>query len=290
MNICIKDIYQIILSLIVLYLLYSKIYDKNEKFQNTTTGYQADIEAIRNLSSIAQQLNGSNSLTMPGILNVNNLYTKGAKNNNPNGAITHFPYTDGNNYIRGDTIVNGNINLEGILKIGSWLIRDKNNHLQFIKDGTAYNDVYGKIPDDQGFLAMSQDGNIWTNRATGRGWICDTKLNTSGGTITGNLIMNGKIAMNDNPIVLRGINDPNHYIKFSSATDGPEIGGCGGINITRPCDTQKPLIKLGNFNIWNDDKELIMGKLDRSGGIKVNIEAGGCDRLKYANNARYFDC
>jgi hypothetical protein len=44
MNICIKDIYLIILSLIVLYLFYSKIYDKNEKFQNTTTGYQADLK------------------------------------------------------------------------------------------------------------------------------------------------------------------------------------------------------------------------------------------------------
>jgi hypothetical protein len=65
MNICIKDIYQIILSLIVLYLFYSRIYE--EKFQNTTTGYQADVEAIRNLSSIATKLM-SGGLSIPGNL------------------------------------------------------------------------------------------------------------------------------------------------------------------------------------------------------------------------------
>jgi len=79
MNICIKDIYLIILSLIVLYLFYSRIYE--EKFQNTTTGYQADVEAIRNLSSIASQLTTSNNLTMPGALNITGyLRTTGATN------------------------------------------------------------------------------------------------------------------------------------------------------------------------------------------------------------------
>jgi hypothetical protein len=65
MNICIKDIYLIILSLIVLYLFYSRIYE--EKFQNTSTGYQADVEAIRNLSSIATKLM-SGGLSIPGNL------------------------------------------------------------------------------------------------------------------------------------------------------------------------------------------------------------------------------
>jgi hypothetical protein len=46
--------------------------NKNEGFQSTTTGYQADIEAIRNLSSIATQLTTNNNLTMPGILNITN--------------------------------------------------------------------------------------------------------------------------------------------------------------------------------------------------------------------------
>lgn len=69
MNICITDIYLVFLSIIVFYLLYSK---KNEGFQATNTGYQADIEAIRNLSSIATQLTTNNQLTIPGSLNVTN--------------------------------------------------------------------------------------------------------------------------------------------------------------------------------------------------------------------------
>jgi len=94
MNICIKDIYLIILSLIVLYLLYSKIYDKNEKFQNTTTGYQADVEAIRNLSSIATQLTTNNQLTIPGALNI----TGYLRTNGPTNAVpTIIVLTSGSN-------------------------------------------------------------------------------------------------------------------------------------------------------------------------------------------------
>jgi len=99
MNICIKDIYLIILSLIVLYLLYCNIFNLNKELfqssstgnqssstgnqssttgnQSSTTGYQADIEAIRNLSSIATQLTTSNKLTMPGALTVTNDLTVG---------------------------------------------------------------------------------------------------------------------------------------------------------------------------------------------------------------------
>jgi len=238
--ICNFDLFLIGLLIIVIIFLYDQvksiIYNKNEGFQSTTTSYQADIEAIRNLSSIATQLNSSNSLTMPGVLNVNTLNTKGT------------------------------------LKIGSWTLMDRNGHLQFIKDGTAYNDDYSKIPQDTGFIAMGQDGNIWSNRSTGRGWLADNKLNVSGGTINGDLIMNGKIAMNDNRIILRGINDPNHYIKWNGETDGPEISACGGINITRQCPPNNytypnPYIKLGEWQIsaTNDQASLRFDRPGKSG-------------------------
>ncbi len=88
MNICIKNIYIFFLSIIVFYLFY-KI--NKEPFQITTTGYQADIEAIRNLSNIASQLNSSNQLTMPGSLNVtNNLTVSGelsVRTGNPSKQI-----------------------------------------------------------------------------------------------------------------------------------------------------------------------------------------------------------
>jgi len=64
-----SDLYFIITIIMFFYLIY--IY-KRENFQSTTTGYQADIEAIRNLSSIATQLTTNNTLTMPGALNITN--------------------------------------------------------------------------------------------------------------------------------------------------------------------------------------------------------------------------
>ena len=71
MNICKSDIYFIVVLCIIFYLHFFTN-NKTENFQSTTTGYQADIEAIRNLSSIASQLTLSNQLTMPGALNVTN--------------------------------------------------------------------------------------------------------------------------------------------------------------------------------------------------------------------------
>ena len=70
MYICKYDIYFIILLCFIIYLYLNQ--NKNEGFQSTATGYQADIEAIRNLSSIATQLTTNNNLTMPGILNITN--------------------------------------------------------------------------------------------------------------------------------------------------------------------------------------------------------------------------
>ena len=70
MNICKYDIYFVILLCFIIYLYLNK--NKQEEFQSTASGYQADIEAIRNLSSIATQLTTSNNLTMPGTLNVTN--------------------------------------------------------------------------------------------------------------------------------------------------------------------------------------------------------------------------
>jgi len=69
--------------------------------------------------------------------------------------------------------LNGDAYVSNSLKIGSWTIRDKKGHLQFIKDGTAYNDDYYAIPADQGFLAMVSDGNLWLSRSTGRTWVAD---------------------------------------------------------------------------------------------------------------------
>ena len=182
MKICNFDLIILFVMIFTVVFIYDQLKNiictKKEGFQTTTTGYLADVEAIRNLSSIATQLTTNNQLTMPGTLSITNklatnglnpndmpndstggirthdvyadgtiacgpngkqinssmnsngdgyfagnvnitgttttssLYTSGATNNNPGGTkeapwSTHFPFTDGNNYIRGDTIVDG---------------------------------------------------------------------------------------------------------------------------------------------------------------------------------------
>ena len=200
--------------------------------------YNADIEAIRNLSSIASQLQAG-GLTVPGNLLLQsgtvidfgsndkdregnagkigysvfedslNIVGKGkpgeprrttlwenlkvtgkiATNNlDPNnmpdgwgGGLRIFDgYASGTmgfgpdgKALKAYMNSNGDAYVSNSLKIGSWTLRDKNGHLQFVKDGTAYNDNYGAIPADQGFLAMAQDGNLWSNKSSGRGWVAD---------------------------------------------------------------------------------------------------------------------
>lgn len=102
------------------------------------------------------------------------------------------------------------------LKLGSWTIKESTNgHLIFLRDGTNYNNNYNQIPQDTGFVALSKDGNIWSNRSTGRGWLADNKLNVSDGNV-GSLNVNGKIALNNNPLMIRGMDDNTPTIKYES--------------------------------------------------------------------------
>jgi hypothetical protein len=88
MTLCIKDLYLIFLTIIIIYLLYCNVCNK-EKFDITTADiptiktlinqvYQADIEAVRNLSSIATKITSTGGLIVPGDLKV---ATKLATNN-----------------------------------------------------------------------------------------------------------------------------------------------------------------------------------------------------------------
>jgi hypothetical protein len=169
--------------------------------------YTADIDAIRTLSSIAKKLN-EGGLTCPGILSMN-------KN-----QLRLYDITDDHHYVGYNSTVNGpalvgwsggklgtteggdktalqwdsgtNVKINGSLRIGSWTIRDQGGHLQFVKDGTDYKDNYNDIPNNSGFFAFSQDGNIWMCRDTGpKGWIGENKISKNGGTINGTLNVNG---------------------------------------------------------------------------------------------------
>ena len=214
--------------------------------------YAADVEAIRNLSAVATQLQAG-GLTVPG-----NLITKGAiltehDISHPDKGDGAFYRSEGQLNIASDdlirfrssttkqTKIEMNVN-DGSLKLGSWTIKENpHGNLMFLKDGAKYDNDYWKIPQDTGFIVLSQDGNIWSNRSTGRGWLADNKLNVSGGNvgslnINGNLSMNGRIALNDNPIMIRSMGDENHHIKWNRDVDGPMITGYLGVGIKKQSD------------------------------------------------------
>ena len=243
--------------------------------------YLADIESIRNLSNVATQLQ-ANGLTVPGQLKVRDkLATNGLDPvNMPDGWGGGLRIFDG--YASGTMgfgpdgkKLNAYINSNGELKLGSWLIKENaNGHLMFLKDGTKYDNDYGKIPQDTGFVALAQDGNIWTNRSTGRGWLADNKLNVSGGTvgslnINGNLNMGGRIALNDNPLMIRGMGDNNHSIKFEGSIDGPMITGNVNVGINRASDPSNPRLRMGN---WTINRQQNRGNCGRGAGSSLLVE------------------
>ena len=107
MNICIKDLYLSFFTIIIFYLIYCSVCNKNKEGFDATSDmkavinqvYNADIEAIRNLSSIATQLT-TGGLTIPGTLNV-----------------------------RGDTIIDGNVT------ISTNILNKKENRARYIRIG-----------------------------------------------------------------------------------------------------------------------------------------------------------
>ncbi len=233
MNICKSDLYFIVLLCIILYLHFF-CNNKKEHFQNTITGYQADVEAIRNLSNIASQLTSTNQLTLPGTINVTNsltvsgnikstygviegraLYASGGTQNNPNNWGTHFPFIgNGNNYIRGDTVVNGDI------------LQDTRSYQTTSGNITAIN---GNIIATNGTITAT-NGNINATNGhinatngiiTGKnitatsGNITATSGNitATNGTITGkNIVVTDSITLNKSdakPLINLGDGDPN---------------------------------------------------------------------------------
>lgn len=91
---------------------------------------QSDITDSTKLDRMRVNQDGSifaeNGLTTNGIItSTSGIYTKGGKSiNNPNNWDTRFPHTDGRNYIRGDTV------LDGLLKVNNIDILEEINNLK----------------------------------------------------------------------------------------------------------------------------------------------------------------
>ncbi len=92
---------------------------------------------------------------------------------NLNGPVTSTGAISATGAITSNGLVTGTG-----FKVGSWTIKENNSgHLVFVKDGTTYTDAitdYKTIGNDKGFVAITQDGNIWMNRSIRPGWLSDS--------------------------------------------------------------------------------------------------------------------
>ena len=151
MKICNFDLIILFVMMFIVVFVYDQIknfiFGNKEEFQSTTTGYQADIEAIRNLSSIATQLTLNGGLVVPGALQINN-------NLSLSGEIS---------------IRTGNPSKQ--VKIGS-------SQIKFRGDGIAH---YGLTNDIDGKFKISNVGN---NGEVGVGWINDCIVTDTTGNTT----------------------------------------------------------------------------------------------------------
>jgi hypothetical protein len=131
----------------------------------TNTGAFANTGNITNTGTLTStgNITTQGTLNSTGIANVGAVYTKGGTN--AANYNTHFPYSDGKNYIRGPTIVDGDITVNGRINIGNFYIApwgDNPNYLgitstsrtinptTFIFDGTNMTHVlrpgeYGRL-------------------------------------------------------------------------------------------------------------------------------------------------
>ena len=158
-----------------------------ETFNNSE--YLADVQAIRTLSKIADGLQ-KDGYTVPGNLIVaEKLWCKGG--NAGGGGQTHFPYNDGLNYIRGHTILTGNLSSNGRIATNGL---DPNNFPDGWGGGLRTYDIYssGSIvsgPDGKSFNAgLNSGGGLWG---------LDVTANKSL-TVNGNAQVNGSSQVNGN--------------------------------------------------------------------------------------------
>lgn len=242
-----NDIILCLIIITLLYLIYQIDNLKNNKLKNNKLEcfditleeqiklavkriYLADVEAIRILSNFAIQLSQGGTI-IPGKVTFTNDVT-----------TTNIIATN--------------------LKIGDWIIRDKEGHLQFFKN-SAKNGVGTDLspnslntvlnPDKPFFSINGTDGNLWLNKngRLGRGWLsnymdinCDNinvkNINASNNIISNNLIANNSINIkewilyqNDNKNLdfSSKIIDPDNIesqnrIKYSFTNQNKNISSC----------------------------------------------------------------
>ena len=174
--------------------------------------------SINTLAKIAKDIMDGGGLKVAGRLQVT-----GAKST-PAGSgdmLTHFNHSDGNNYIRGNTFLNGNLNVVGPISSG-----DFNINSQLSKIGPEKNKFTLHTPDDgrKGlWITPSKDD-------ANSDWLWGYSLNLKrdgnhylGGNLTaaGNLDIKGKLTFNGGqPAMIYKDYGAGRYVGTDTGVDG----------------------------------------------------------------------
>jgi len=285
-SICSKDIYLIFLTLIIIYLLY-KDFNKKEGFDATSDMkavigqvYNADIEAIRNLSSIATKLQAG-GLTVPGnlLLQSGTVMDFGSNDTTrePNaGKIGYSVFEDSLNIVgKGKpgeprrTTLWENLKVTGKLATNNL---DPNNMPDGWGGGLRIFDGYasgtmGFGPDGKSLKAyINSNGDALVSGTLNSGYI-----NTSGGT---NNNPGGKNAPWSTHFPWKG--DGNNYIRGDTIIDGNTT--IEGFDLRKI----RSMFKCAGFAIDGDGTTMLLyeGRNKLDGGAK--FDGWTCDRWDYA--------
>jgi hypothetical protein len=140
---------KIIILIIILTVcyLYNNSYEhmtNDEAISNVASLYNTSMATVSNFkvtndANIDGKLGVTGKLTSNGGIAINKglvvdtitsgnaTFTDIAKFKGAGGSDTWFPYTDGNNYIRGPTIIDGPVTLNGTLKLGNYTLSAVDN-------------------------------------------------------------------------------------------------------------------------------------------------------------------
>jgi hypothetical protein len=221
MNICKSDIYFLILIMLFLILFYKiyKLENIKEGFDATSDMkavinqvYNADIESIRNLSSIATQLTTNGGLVMPGSLKVaSKLATNNLDPNNmPDGWGGGLRIYDG--YASG-TMGFGpdGKSLKAYMNSSGNAMISGNLDVTTIKTGAITSDDWFRVKNDNGFYFQDRGGgwhmsdNTWIRSYGGKNVYCNAEIRANRMSTEGSMVIDGDLVVKGN-IVLDGDN------------------------------------------------------------------------------------
>ena len=259
MNCSKYDIYFLVilfLFMIIFYKIYNLENKNNENFAVTddiktaiNQVYTADIEAIRNLSSIATKLTISGGLVVPGKLQIND-----------------------------DITISGNLLAKKICVIG----KSGDNISSTVSDSVHNANTMCIVGQDSSGAGSARQIKMWDNVKI------SNDLNVGNGLTVANglTITNGKLNLPNNTSFSADGDDATHWLRLQQTNNPSQYkslavkdlwcnasdGNLFSRNITNDGDvTIKGTLRIGNIPIWNEGDFLYFGKSDKTKSIRFNI-------------------